>query len=261
MWTFFHKLASPPHFYRIAGKLAPWLFGLAAVFLVAGTYKGLVLAPADYQQGDGFRIIYVHVPSAYLSLMAYTLMATAAAIGLIWRMKLAHAVAAAAAPIGASFTFLALATGSIWGRPMWGTWWEWGDARLTSELILLFLYLGYMALRASIDETGRADRASAVLAIVGVINVPIIHYSVEWWSSLHQGATLAKFDKPSITGNMLTPLLVMIIGFTLFFAAVLLTRVRGEVLERERHSRWVRRELLDETDVPEEDVAAAGLPR
>ncbi|MEJ2604177.1 MAG: heme ABC transporter permease CcmC, partial [Gammaproteobacteria bacterium] len=179
MWTWFHKLGSPPHFYRIAGRLAPWLGGLAAIAIAVGTFKGLVLAPADYQQGDGFRIIYVHVPSAYLSLMAYVLMASAAAIGLIWRMKLAHAVAAACAPIGASFTFLALATGSIWGRPMWGTWWEWGDARLTSELILLFLYLGYMALRASIDDTSRADRASAVLAIVGVINVPIIHYSVE----------------------------------------------------------------------------------
>lgn len=260
MWTWFHKLGSPPHFYRIAGRLAPWLGGLAAIAIAVGTFKGLVLAPADYQQGDGFRIIYVHVPSAYLSLMAYVLMASAAAIGLIWRMKLAHAVAAACAPIGASFTFLALATGSIWGRPMWGTWWEWGDARLTSELILLFLYLGYMALRASIDDTSRADRASAVLAIVGVINVPIIHYSVEWWSSLHQGATLAKFDQPSITGNMLTPLLIMIIGFTLFFAAVLLTRARGEVLERERHSRWVKRELLGESAVGD-NIPAGELQR
>ncbi|HKL63278.1 MAG TPA: heme ABC transporter permease [Woeseiaceae bacterium] len=251
MWTWFHKLGSPPHFYRIAGKLAPWLGGLAAIALVVGTFKGLVLAPADYQQGDGFRIIYVHVPSAYLSLMAYVVMATGAAIGLIWRMKLAHAVAAACAPIGASFTFLALATGSIWGRPMWGTWWEWGDARLTSELILLFLYLGYMALRASIDDTNKADRASGVLAVVGVINVPIIHYSVEWWSSLHQGATLAKFDQPSITGDMLTPLLINIIGFTLFFGAVLLIRARGEVLERERHSRWVKRELLGDSAVRE----------
>jgi heme exporter protein C len=251
MWTWFHKLGSPPHFYRIAGKLAPWFGGLAAIALVVGTFKGLVLAPADYQQGDGFRIIYVHVPSAYLSLMAYVVMATGAAIGLIWRMKLAHAVAAACAPIGASFTFLALATGSIWGRPMWGTWWEWGDARLTSELILLFLYLGYMALRASIDDTNKADRASGVLAVVGVINVPIIHYSVEWWSSLHQGATLAKFDQPSITGDMLTPLLINIIGFTLFFGAVLLIRARGEVLERERHSRWVKRELLGDSAVRE----------
>ncbi|WP_405220421.1 heme ABC transporter permease [Lentisalinibacter sediminis] len=260
MWTWFHKLGSPPHFYRIAGKLAPWFGVLAAIALIAGTFKGLVLAPADYQQGDGFRIIYVHVPSAYLSLMAYVVMATGAAIGLIWRMKLAHAVAAACAPIGASFTFLALATGSIWGRPMWGTWWEWGDARLTSELILLFLYLGYMALRASIDDTNKADRASAVLAIVGVINVPIIHYSVEWWSSLHQGATLAKFDQPSITGNMLTPLLIMIIGFTLFFAAVLLTRARAEVLERERHSRWVKRELLGDNAVGE-SIPAGELQR
>jgi heme exporter protein C len=196
-----------------------------------------VVAPADYQQGDAFRIIYVHVPSAYLSMMIYVTMATASAIGLVWRIKLAHAVAASAAPIGASFTFLALVTGAVWGQPMWGTWWVW-DARLTSELILLFLYFGYMMLRASFDDVARADRASAVLAVVGVVNIPIIHYSVIWWATLHQGPTISKLDNPSITSDMLWPLLAMILGFTLFFLAVMTQRVQGEVLDREHHARW-----------------------
>lgn len=240
MWKFFHKLASPPHFYRIAKNMIPW-FAVPGLLLVGyGTYAGLFLAPADYQQGDAFRIIYVHVPSAYLSMMAYMIMAVGAGIGLIWRMKLAHAVSAAAAPLGAWFTFLALATGSIWGRPMWGTWWEWGDPRLTSELVMLFLYFGYMALRNAIDDTTKADRASAVLALVGAINIPIIHFSVEWWSSLHQGPTLVKKGGPAMDTAMLYPLLAMILGFTLIFAALLLRRVRTEVLYRERRKRWVR---------------------
>ncbi len=240
MWKFFHKLASPPHFYRIAKNMIPW-FAVPGFLLVAyGTFAGLFVAPADYQQGDAFRIIYVHVPAAYLSMMAYMIMAVGAAIGLIWRMKLAHAVSAAAAPLGAWFTFLALATGSIWGRPMWGTWWEWGDPRLTSELVMLFLYFGYMALRNAIDDTTKADRASAVLALVGAINIPIIHFSVEWWSSLHQGPTLVKKGGPAMDTAMLYPLLAMILGFTLIFAALLLRRVRTEVLYRERRKRWVR---------------------
>ena len=239
MHRFFHELASPPHFYRLAGRLGPW-FGWTGAALIAGSaWAGLAWAPPDYQQGDGFRIIYVHVPSAWMSLFVYVLMATAAAIGLVWRIKLAHAVAAGCAPIGASFTFLALATGSIWGKPMWGTWWVW-DARLTSELILLFLYAGYMALRASIDDLQRADRASAVLALVGVINVPIIHYSVIWWNTLHQGPTVTRLDTPAIAASMLVPLLTMTVGFMCYFAAVLMTRVRGELLARERHARWVR---------------------
>ncbi|MGH8496898.1 MAG: heme ABC transporter permease [Gammaproteobacteria bacterium] len=239
MRKFFHELASPPHFYRLAGRLSPWFGWLAALLIAGSAWAGLFWAPPDYQQGDAFRIIYVHVPSAWMSLFVYVSMASAAAIGLIWRMKLAHAVAASCAPLGASFTFLALATGSIWGKPMWGTWWEW-DARLTSELILLFLYAGYMALRASIDDVQRADRASAILALVGVVNVPIIHYSVVWWSSLHQGPTVTKLDAPSIATSMLIPLLTMALGFMCYFAAVLLARVRGEVLERERNARWVR---------------------
>lgn len=246
MWTFFHKLASPPHFYRLAGLLIPWL-GIAGGCLIAyGVVAGLFYAPPDYQQGDAFRIIYVHVPSAYLSMMAYSVMAIAAGIGLIWRMKLSHSVAAAAAPIGAWFTFLALATGSIWGRPMWGTWWEWGDPRLTSELIMLFMYIGYIALRSAIDDIGKADKASAVLALVGAVNIPIIHFSVEWWSSLHQGPTLIREGGPAIEADMLYPLLANIFGFTLFFGAVLLTRVRTEVLEREKRARWVKNMVMAE---------------
>jgi len=210
--------------------------------IVAGLYGGLVLAPADYQQGDAFRIIYVHAPSAWMSLMVYVTMAVSAAIGLVWRMKLAHAVAASCAPIGASFTFAALATGALWGQPMWGTWWVW-DARLTSELILLFLYLGYIALRSAIDDPQRADRASAVLAIVGVINVPVIHYSVVWWNTLHQAPSVTKMAAPSISPAMLVPLLMMILGFTLCFVAMLLVRVRGEVLRRERNAEWIREVL------------------
>ena len=240
MWKFLHKLASPPHFYDLAAKMIPW-FAVAGIALIGyGTFAGLFLAPVDEEMGDGYRIIFVHVPSAYLSMMAYMIMAIAAGIGLIWRMKLAHAVAASAAPLGAWFTFLALATGSIWGKPMWGTWWEWTDPRMVSELILLFLYFGYMALRAAIDDTAKADKASAVLAMVGAINVPIIHFSVEWWNSVHQGPTLLRSDGPAIGIDMLYPLLAMIFGFTFLFGALLLVRVRGEVLYRERRAKWVR---------------------
>jgi heme exporter protein C len=243
MWKFFPQLASPPHFYRIAPGFV-YAFAIAGVVLVAwGSYAGLFIAPPDYQQKDAFRIIYVHVPSAYLSMMAYVIMALAAAIGLIWHMKLAHAVAAASAPLGAWFTFLALATGSIWGRPMWGTWWEWGDPRLTSELLMLFLYFGYMALRSAIDDPARADKASAVLAIVGAVNIPVIHWSVYWWTSLHQGQTVIEGKMPP---EMLHPLLINILGFTLLFGALLLYRVRTEVLFRERRARWVRNMLAGE---------------
>jgi heme exporter protein C len=238
MWLWFHKLSSPPYAYRTAGLVRPWLFWPAVLLMLAGAYGGLVLAPEDYQQKDAFRIIYVHVPSASLSLMIYTVMAVSAGIGMIWRMKLAHAVAASCAPIGAWFTVATLVTGSIYGRPMWGTWWEW-DPRLTSELILLFLYLGYMALRASFDDTQRADRASAILAIVGVVNVPIVKYSVVWWNSLHQGPSISKLAAPSIEGSMLWPLLIMMLAFVLYFGAVLCDRLRGEILRRERNASWL----------------------
>jgi heme exporter protein C len=241
-WTWFHRLASPPHMYALAARLTPWFAWPAAVLILAGLYGGLVLAPPDYQQGEGFRILYVHAPSAWMSLMVYVTMATAAGVGLIWRMKIAHAVGASCAPIGASFTLAALVTGSLWGRPMWGTYWEW-DPRLTSELILFFLYLGYMALRSAIDDVQRADRASALLAVVGVVNVPIIHYSVMWWNSLHQAPSVMKLAKPEMPASMLLPLLMMLAGFTLFFGAVLLVRLRGEILRRERSASWIREAL------------------
>jgi heme exporter protein C len=239
MWTWFYRLASPPYVYRTAAALTPWLMTVAAVAIVCGLIGGLALAPPDYQQGDAFRIIYVHVPSAYMSLFCYSAMALAGAIGLIWRIKMSYALAAATAPVGASFTGLALVTGSLWGRPMWGTYWAW-DPRLTSELILLFLYAGVMSLRPAFEDPARGDRAAALLSIVGFVNVPIIHYSVQWWNSLHQGATIAKIGKPSMPGSMLWPLLTMLLGFMCFYGAVVCMRLRGEVLNRERQSAWVR---------------------
>ena len=241
-WTWFHRLGSPPYVYRLAQRLTPWFAWSAGVLIVAGLFGGLVLAPPDYQQGDGFRIIYVHAPTAWLSLMVYTWMGVAAAVGLIWRIKVAHAVAAACAPVGASFTAVALATGSLFGKPMWGTWWVW-TPRLTSELLLLFLYMGYMGLRASFDDTQRADRASAVLAVVGIVNVPIVHYSVVWWNDLHQASSLTLGGKDTIATSMLVPLLVSLLGFTLYFGAVLLVRLRGEILRRERAAGWIREVL------------------
>ena len=245
MFVWFHKLASPPFFYGFAQKLAPWLAWLSLLVILAGLYGGLWLAPPDYQQGDGFRIIYVHVPSAMLSMFAYMVMATAAAIGLIWRMKLAHAISAAVAPLGASFTFLALVTGSLWGKPMWGTYWVW-DARLTSELILLFLYLGYIALNHAFEDRRTGDRASAILALVGAVNIPIIHYSVQWWNTLHQGQTIFFGPKSDMPPSMYIPLFIMIFGFMLFFAAFSLKRLQVEVLQRENKSAWVR-ELVEKT--------------
>ena len=238
MWQAFHKLGSPRHFYRISGRLVPWCGGLTIGLLAAGLYGGLVLAPPDYQQGESYRIIFIHVPSAWMSLFVYMVMAGAGAVGLIWRMKVADVVAAASAPLGASFTFLALATGSLWGKPMWGTYWVW-DARLTSELVLLFLYFGVIGLHAAIEDKRTASRAAAVLALVGVVNIPIIHYSVQWWSTLHQAATVTKLDSPSIHMSMLVPLLIMALAFKLYYVTVLLMRSRYEVLERERTSAWV----------------------
>jgi heme exporter protein C len=212
------------------------------LLIAAALYGGLVLAPPDYQQGEGFRILYVHAPSAWLSVMIYGVMASAAAVGLIWRMKVAHAVAASCAGVGAWFTAVSLLTGMLWGKPMWGTYWVW-DPRLTAQLILLFLYLGYMGLRAGIDDLGRADKASAVLAIVGVVNIPIIRYSVEWWNSIHQAPSVMKMERPSMPFDMLAPLLMMLLGFTLYFAAVLLVRLRAEILRRERTASWIREAL------------------
>lgn len=240
MWTWFHKLASPPTAYSLAGLLRPWLLGISIALLLVGAYQALYVVPPDYQQKDSARIMYIHVPVATYSLTIYMMMAVAAAVGLIWKMKVAHALAASLAPIGAWYTALALITGAVWGRPTWGTWWAWEDPRIMSETLILFLFIGYSALRASFDDTQRADRASAVLAIVGSVNVPIVKYSVDWWNSLHQGASILKVGKPSIDPSMLTPMFVMLAAFLLFFAALACDRLRAEILRRERNASWLR---------------------
>lgn len=238
MWIWFHRLASPPSFYRLAGRLAPWFLVVSLVLIAVGIYGGLVLAPPDYQQGDAFRIIYVHVPAAWMSLFVYTVMAVAGVMTLIWRMKLAEVAVAAAAPVGASFTALALVSGMLWGKPMWGAYWVW-SARLTSELVLLFLYLGVVALNSAISDPRAAARACSLLAVVGWVNVPIVHYSVVWWNSLHQGS-IFRASGPTVSWSMLWPLLVAAIGFTLLFGYTQLARMRNELLRRERNSHWVR---------------------
>ncbi len=237
--TIVHKFSSPRYFYDMAAKLAPWTLALCLALAVSGLYIGLLLAPTHSEQGESYRIIFIHVPAASNSLMVYTVMAGSGLIYLVWRIKLADVIAAASAPVGASFTFLALVTGSIWGKPTWGTWWQW-DARLTSELILLFLYLGYMALRAAIDDQQNAARASAVLALVGVVNIPIIKFSVEWWNTLHQGATISKLATPSMESTMLTALLMMMFAFVLLYATTVLVRARCQVLRNEIRSAWVQ---------------------
>jgi heme exporter protein C len=244
MWSFLYKFASPKYFYDLAGRFIPWLGLLTALCLAAGLYLGLFVAPPDYQQGESYRIMFVHVPAAWMSMFIYTFMAVLSGIAMIWNIKLADVMAQSSAALGASFTFLALATGSLWGKPMWGAWWVW-DARLTSELILLFLYLGYIALTNAIEDSRTAGRAGGILILVGVVNIPIIHYSVEWWNTLHQGATVTKIDKPSIHASMLWPLLLMAGAFQFYYFTVLLMRARTEVLEREKRSAWVA-ELLSQ---------------
>ncbi|MDO9452942.1 MAG: heme ABC transporter permease CcmC [Stagnimonas sp.] len=237
-WTWFHRLGSPPSFFRFAERLAPWLMGLSLLLIGIACYAGLFLAPPDYQQGDAFRIIYVHVPTAAISLSIYVLMAVAGAVALIWRMKLAEVAVVAAAPIGASFTAVALITGMLWGKPMWGAYWVW-DARLTSELVLFFLYIGVIALNSAFNDSRAAARACAWLALVGVVNVPIVKFSVDWWNSLHQTATIMKLGKPSMSWPMLWPLLMSLAGFYLLFGAALLRRMQNQLLWRERNTRWV----------------------
>ena len=239
MWKFLQQFASPKYFYYFSKRLIWWFGWLCLVFMLLGLYYGLIVAPPDYQQGESYRIMFIHVPSAWMSMFVYMVMAVTGGIGLVWRIKLAEVIAASSAPLGASFTFLALVTGSLWGKPMWGTWWVW-DARLTSELILLFLYLGVIALNSAIEDKRTAARSSAVLALVGVVNIPIIHYSVEWWNTLHQGPTVTKFEAPSIHISMLIPLLLMAVAFKLYYLTVVLMRARCEVLERERNTSWVQ---------------------
>ncbi|HAN33275.1 MAG TPA: heme ABC transporter permease [Gammaproteobacteria bacterium] len=238
MWKWIQAFASPQNFYRISKKLIPWfLYPFIALTLV-GLYWALIKSPPDYQQGESVRIMYVHVPAAWMSLFIYVVMAVAGAIGLIWQIKLANVVASVSAPIGAAFTFLALVTGAVWGKPMWGTWWVW-DARLTSELILLFLYLAYMSLNNAFDNPKTAAKASSVLAIVGLVNIPIIYYSVEWWNSLHQGSSVS-VTKVSMQIDMFYALLLISFAFKFLYGALVLMRARDEVLVREQNSRWVK---------------------
>ena len=234
-----HRLASPPTFYAFAGRLQPWLWAASAALLGYGLVGGLALAPADYQQGEGFRIIYVHVPAAWMSLFTYSLMAGAAVIALVWRIKLAECVMTSCAPVGASFTALALVTGMLWGKPMWGAYWNWHDARLVSELVLLFMYWGIVALNQAITDPRAAARACSLLAIVGAINALIVKYSVIWWNTLHQGPTL-KVGGSTIDAAMLWPLLAAMAGLACFCAYVIARRIENELLWRERGNPWVR---------------------
>ena len=237
-WLWLHRFGSPAYFYRFAGRWSRWLGWLALLLFAAGLYGGLVMAPPDYQMGDSYRIVYVHAPSAWLSMFAYAVMAASAAVGLIWHIKLCDAVAHAGATLGVAFTICALVTGSLWGKPTWGTYWVW-DARLTSELVLLFLFLGYLALSNARQDRRSASRTAAVLALVGLVNLPIIHFSVEWWNTLHQGASVTKLGRPSMDTQMLIPLLLMFAAFQTYFFSVLLSRARCEILDRERRAKWV----------------------
>ena len=234
----FWKFSSPQTFYPIAKKLSVIFFVLAAVLTIWGLYIGFFVAPTDFQQGESYRIIFIHVPAAWMSMFIYLVMAFWAGVGLIWNTRLSSMMAHALAPTGAMMTFVALWTGALWGRPTWGTWWVW-DARLTSELVLLFLYVGYIVLRSSIDDPRRGDRASAVLALVGVVNVPIIYFSVQWWNTLHQGASVSLTKSPSMASSMLLGMLVMALAFWMYSIAVSLVRVRKIIRQRESNASWL----------------------
>ena len=242
MFQSFFKLAAAPNFYRFSSRLLPWLAISTLLVITVGLYQGLWLAPADYQQGDSYRIMFIHVPAAWMSMFIYIMMAGAAVVALVWRIKLADLFVIASAPIGASFTLLALATGSIWGKPMWGTWWVW-DARLTSELILLFIYVGIISLYNAIEDKRTAAKAIGILVLVGLVNIPIIHFSVEWWSTLHQGPTVSKLDAPSIHLSMLIPLLIMAVGFKLFYITIVLLRMQNHILLQDKNSTWLAKKV------------------
>lgn len=241
-WTWFHRWGSPRWFYEKTTAWMPWLIALSVILLVAGSIWGLAFAPVDAKQGNSYRIIYIHVPAAFLALAGYYVMAVAGAISLIWKMKVADVVMAAAAPIGALLTFVSLVTGAVWGKPTWGTWWVW-DARITSMLILFFLYLGVIALQSAYNHTQTANKASAILALVGTVNIPIIYKSVDWWYTLHQPATLKLTSDSTIHPSMLYPLLIMIVGFYCLYATVLILRTRADILEREKKTKWVREKV------------------
>ena len=239
MLNWFHRLGSPKSFFETTTVWQSWLLPLSLILLLGGAIWALLFVPQDYQQGHSVRIMYIHVPAAAVAQNAYVMMAVAATVFLVWRIKLADMAVQAIAPIGASITFLALITGAIWGKPTWGTWWVW-DARLTSTLVLFFLYIGMMALRAAMVRQSNAGRACAILAVVGVVNLPIIKYSVDWWYTLHQPASITLTEKPSMPMEMWVPLLVMIVAYHLFLFTVWFARLRNEILLRERETDWVK---------------------
>jgi heme exporter protein C len=233
------RFSSPQTFYPLAGQMVPWFAGAAAILAAIGLYIGFFVAPTDFQQGEAYRIIFVHVPASWMSMFIYLVMAGWAGIGIVLNSRLSHMMASALAPTGALFAFLSLWSGALWGKPTWGTYWVW-DARLTSELILFFLYLGFMALQAAIDDPRRADKAGAVLALVGVVNIPIIYFSVKWWNTLHQGASVSLTKAPTMAAIMFAGMLVMVLAFWMYSIAVSLARVRAIILERERRAGWVQ---------------------
>ncbi|MBT6040010.1 MAG: cytochrome c biogenesis protein CcsA [Halieaceae bacterium] len=242
MWSIVHKMGSPPWFYRFANGAIAWLLPIVLLALIVGGIWGLLIAPPDYRQGNSYRIIFIHVPAAVVALAGYYVMATAGLMSLVWKIKMADTAMRALAPVGAALTFVALVTGSIWGKPTWGAWWVW-DARITSMLILLFLYLGVMALAEAFDNKVAAAKACAVLSLVGTVNIPIIYKSVDWWYSLHQPASIKFTGESAIDASMLYPLLLMIVAFYGLFALTVLLRMRTELLITYRQSAWLRSEL------------------
>ena len=239
MWKWLHPYAKAERVYQLCNALLPYFAVFTVLCLLVGWVWGLVFAPADYQQKDSYRIIFIHVPSAILSMGAYSVMAISAVVALVWQLRNAESVVIAIAPVGAAMTMIALITGATWGKPMWGAWWVW-DARLTSELILLFLYLGVLSLYYAFEDKKAGGKSACILAIVGVVNLPIIHFSVEWWNTLHQGATITKFNTSAIDPSMFWPLLVNIIGFAAFVGTIFLIRLKNEILHREQSRKWVR---------------------
>ncbi|MCC6199204.1 MAG: heme ABC transporter permease [Moraxellaceae bacterium] len=239
IWDYVQRTVSPRHFYDIGGQWLPWLWAVAGVLLTVGAVWGLAYAPPDYQQGNSYRIIFIHVPAASIAMGGYVLMATCGLISLVWKVKTAEMVARSVAAIGAWFCLIALFTGAVWGKPTWGTYWVW-DARLPSMLILLFLYLGVLGLYSAYESAASAGKAAAILALVGVVNLPIIKYSVEWWNTLHQGSTFVATARPTMPPEMYLPLIVMFFGCYAFFGAAVIARTRNEIVQRERRTQWVK---------------------
>lgn len=242
-WTWFHKLGSPKWFFFWAEKWGKWIFSLGVIVLLAGIVWGLGFAPADYQQGNSFRIIYIHVPSAILAQSCYLSLGVAGVVSLVWNMKMAPVFIKAVAPLGAAMAFISLFSGSVWGKPTWGTWWVW-DARLTSVLVLFILYMGVIAIQNSFDDVKLADKSAVILSIVGLVNLPIIKYSVDWWNTLHQPATFSVVEKPAMPAEMWLPLLFSVIGLYCFIAGIACWRMQIEILQREKRTNWVKQEVM-----------------